>query len=295
MVARQFHVFRSTQMAKKKNAVLDEDDEELEAELRELEREKRELESQERGEALKEGAGSSDAASEDDAGSSRFQELYDTILQKTTRETKQHELPAHSALYHLTGTISSKEQAQLIPQVVNQWRLKNLPITIQVSHKLVHCVCKVGSPETALELLGDREKYGLTPGLSTMRRVVRSFVNGTVEAGEGADEGLEKLDRAFLTMALIPYYNLSAGDALVYAQLTRGSLAYGGDEGLRRATVTMDEYLLIDGERQEPLSRKAATEVVAVADQLSAAYKAQGNAAKSQELEKHIASWKTSL
>ncbi|KAK3827950.1 MAG: hypothetical protein J3Q66DRAFT_6596 [Benniella sp.] len=298
MIARQLHIFRPTLMASKvkRNAVVDEDDEEFEAELRELEIEKREQEALERGEALKDGEKSSESPStEESESASQFQELYSTILGKTTLEKQQHELPAHTALFHLIETVTTKEQAQLIPEVLRQWRQKNLPITIPVSHKLIHSVCKAGTPETALEMLGDREKYGLSPGLSTMRQVVRTFVRGVAEAGEGTDEALEKLDRAFLTMALIPYYNLAAGDVLVYAYLARGSLAYGGDEGFRRAMVTMDEYLLIDRERDQPLNRKAAAAMVVVAEQLSSAYKTKGEAERAQELEKHMVSWKNSL
>ncbi|KAF9951945.1 hypothetical protein BGZ65_005637 [Modicella reniformis] len=98
-----------------------------------------------------------------------------------------------------------------------------------------------------------------------------------------------------MTMALIPYYNLTASDVSVYTQLTRGSLAYGGEEGFRRASVTMNEYLLIDGERDKRLSRKTAIELTYVAEQLRDVYKTRGNGEKAQELERYIASWKSSL
>ncbi|KAG0038897.1 hypothetical protein BGZ82_010482 [Podila clonocystis] len=289
-IARQYHAFRPTQIALKgrKHALKDEDDAELEAELLELEREKRELEALERGEA-----GSSSSESQEE-NNSRFQELYNTLVAHTTPSTPKHELPRHSSLYHLAKTVSSVEQSQEIPTVVAQWRARGLPVTILVSDKLVHGVCKAGSPETALELLGDREKYALTPGQSTMRRVVRAFVR-QVSEDEGTEEGLAKLDGAFKAMALIPYYNLAADDASVYANLVRGSLLYGGEEGLRRASVTMDEFLLIDGEREAPLTKKRAAEVVAAAEKLAAAYEAKGQADKAEALKKPIAEWKKSL
>ncbi|KAF9336920.1 hypothetical protein BG006_006888 [Podila minutissima] len=289
-IARQYHAFRPTQIALKgrKHALKDEDDAELEAELLELEREKRELEALERGEA-----GSSSSESQEESNS-RFQELYDTLIAHTTPSTPKHELPRHSSLYHLAKAVSSVEQSQEIPTAVAQWRQSGLPITILVSDKLVRSVCKAGSPETALELLGDREKYALTPGQSTMRRVVRAFVRQVSEE-EGTEEGLAKLDGAFKAMALIPYYNLAADDASVYANLVRGSLLYGGEEGLRRASVTMDEFLLIDGEREAPLTKKRAAEVVAAAEKLTAAYEAEGQAEKAEALKKPIAEWKKSL
>ncbi|KAG0088704.1 hypothetical protein BGZ93_005166 [Podila epicladia] len=289
-IARQYHAFRPTQIALKgrKHALKDEDDAELEAELLELEREKRELEALERGE---EGSSSSESQEE---SHSRFQELYDTIIAHTTPSTPKHELPRHSSLYHLAKAVSSVEQSQEIPTAVAQWRQSGLPITILVSDKLVRSVCKAGSPETALELLGDREKYALTPGQSTMRRVVRAFVRQVSEE-EGTEEGLAKLDGAFKAMALIPYYNLAADDTSVYANLIRGSLLYGGEEGLRRASVTMDEFLLIDGEREAPLSKKRAAEVVTAAERLTAAYEAEGQTDKAEALKKPIAEWKKSL
>ncbi|KAI1297553.1 hypothetical protein EDD11_007098 [Mortierella claussenii] len=297
MVVRQYHAFRPTQIVSKgkKHAIMDEDDEELEAELRELEREKREQEALERGAVLDDSADSSESTS-DSSSSTQFQELYDTLLAKTTASTPPHELPRRTALYHLTKSVSTKEQAQSMPAVVRQWRLKELPISILMTSKLVHAVCKAGSPETAIELLGDREVYGLSPGQSTMRRVVRSFVKEVAAAGPETEEGLAKLDGAFKAMALIPYYNLAADDSSVYANLVRGSLIYGGEEGIRRAAVTMDEYLLINGEREEPLTRKRAAEVVAAAEQLNKAYAEKGTAAdKIQELEQHITVWKKSL
>ncbi|KAF9958518.1 hypothetical protein BGZ72_000269 [Mortierella alpina] len=294
LVARQYHAFRPTQIASKgkKHAILDEDDEELEAELQELEREKREQEALERGESTTEGADSSEQSSE---SSSQFQELYDSILDLTAPSRQQHELPRHSALYHLTKAVSTQEQAQQLPVLVKQWRQKQLPISFLLSDKIVHAVCKAHSPETALELLGDREAFALCPGQSTMRRVVRSFVKEIELAGQETEAALEKLDGAFKAMALIPYYNLAADDSSVYANLVRGSLVYGGEEGLRRASVTMDEYLLIDGEKESPLTRRRAAEVVAAAEKLSKAYEAKGDADKAKELEKHIAEWKKSL
>ncbi|KAF9378981.1 hypothetical protein CPC16_011013 [Podila verticillata] len=282
-VARQYHSFRPTQIALKgrKHALKDEDDAELEAELLELEREKRELEALERGEAA-----SSSSESSQEADNTRFQELYDTLITHTAPSTPQHELPRHSSLYHLAKAVSSVEQSQEIPPVVAQWRQRALPITMLVSDKLVHGVCKAGSPETALELLGDREKYALTPGQSTMRRVS--------EEGQ-TEEGLAKLDGAFKAMALIPYYSLAADDASVYANLVRGSLLYGGEEGLRRASITMDEFLLIDGEREAPLTKKRAAEVVAAAEKLAGAYEAEGQTEKAEALKKPIAEWKKSL
>ncbi|KAI8598721.1 hypothetical protein EDD21DRAFT_381710 [Dissophora ornata] len=271
---------------------MDEDDEELEAELRELEREKRELEALEHGETLEDGGESSKSES---ASASQFQELYDTILSHTSPSTPKHELPRHSALYHLAKAVSTKDQAELLPAIVKQWRQSSLPISVLVCDKLIRAVCKAGSPETAVELLGDRETYGLAPGQSAMRRAIRSFVKEVSAAGEGSEEALEMLDGAFKVMALIPYYNLAADDASVYANLIRGSLLYGGEEGLRRAAVTMDEYLLIDGEREKPLTRRRAAEVVAAAEQLSKAYETKGDSDKVQELQKHISEWKKSL
>lgn len=270
---------------------MDEDDEELEAELRELEREKREQEALERGETLD---GSAADGAEDNENATRFQETYDHLLEKTAPSSPQHELPRHSALLHLSNALSNPEQAQLIPQLVQQWCRRELPISVLLSDKLIKAVCKAGSPETALVLLGDRETYALSPGQGTMRRVVRSFVKEVAAAPESSEseEGLEKLDGAFKALALIPYYNLAADDSSIYANLVRGSLIYGGEEGLRRASVTMDEYLLIDGERETPLTRRRAAEVVAAAEQLIKAYEAKGNASKANELNSHVAQWK---
>ncbi|KAG0255329.1 hypothetical protein BG011_005192 [Mortierella polycephala] len=291
MMTRQYHAFRPTQIVSKgkKHAISDEDDEELEAELQELEKEKREQEALERGETQE---GDKDSSDEQ---SSEFQELYDSLLDRTSPSKKRHELPRHTTLFHLIQKISTAEQAQQLPPLVKQWRRKDLPITIFLSDKLIHAVCKAGSPETALELLGDREAYALTPGQSTMRRVVRSFVKDIAAGEKESEEALEKLDGAFRTLALIPYYNLAADDVSVYANLVRGSLLYGGEEGLRRASATMDEYLLIDGEREKPLTRKKAAEIVAAAELLSKEYEAKEQTDKAKELEKHVEVWRKSL
>ncbi|KAF9183102.1 hypothetical protein BGZ50_004436 [Haplosporangium sp. Z 11] len=293
MMARQYHAFHPTQIVSKgkKHAISDEDDEELEAELQELEREKREQEALERGETLKDVEDSSDEQS----GKSQFQKLYDPILEQTSPSKKRHELPRYTALFHLSRAISTADQAKQLPPLVKQWRQKGLPITINVVDNLLHAICKARSPETALELLGDREKYGLTPSQSAMRRVIRSFVKEIAAGEQGSEEGLEQLDGAFGVLALIPYYNLAADDAFVYADLVRGSLSYGGEEGLRRASVTMDEYLLIDGEREKPLTSRKARALVAAAGNLSKAYEANEQTDKAKELEKHVEVWKKSM
>ncbi|KAF9583568.1 hypothetical protein BGW38_009163 [Lunasporangiospora selenospora] len=290
LIARQYHALRPTQIvSKKKRAVLDEDDEELEAELLALEREKREQETLERGETANK---SEDGASDDEASLAQFQELYDTIYNKTQPATPKHELPRHSSLSKLISLISNAEQAEQIPALVTQWRNRQLPTEALESHRLIRALCKVGHPDIALTLLGDREKYNMHPNQASMRKIVRSFVNKVVPESE---EGLKELDGAFLTMAVAPYYNLQADDAYVYASLVKGSLAYGGEEGLRRATATMDEYLLIDGERDQPLTKKVASELVSAAESLSEAYQANDKAAKAKELDASTAVWKKAL
>ncbi|GJJ76104.1 hypothetical protein EMPS_08463 [Entomortierella parvispora] len=300
MIARQYHAFRPTDsvLKSKKHAIMDDDDEELEAELAALEQEKRELEALEKGETLQDNSNSEDSSSS--AASSQFQEKYDAILEKTQISTPVHQLPRHTALYHLLKTVTTADQAAALPELVQQWRQRKLPITPLISDKLIQAVChttKAQSPEIAIQLLGDREVYGLSPGQGTVRRVVRSFVRGVEDAvGAGNQElALEKLDGAFKTMALMPYYNLPADDFAVYSNLIRGSLALGSEEGQRRAEVTMDELLLINGEKEEPLTRKRAAEVVAAAEALHKVYEANGKQDKAEELNKAMAQWRKNL
>lgn len=276
---------------------MDDEDEELEAELAALELEKRELEALEKGEALQDN-NNEDASSS--ATSSQFQEKYDLLLETTQISTPVHQLPRHTALYHLLKTVTTADQAAALPALVQQWRQRGLPLTPLISDKLIKAVCHTTlaqSPEIAIQLLGDREVYGLTPGQATVRRVVRSFIQGVQDAvGAGNQElALEKLDGAFKTMALMPYYNLPADDVSVYSNLIRGSLALGSEEGQRRAEVTMDELLLIDGEKEEPLTRKRAAEVVAAAEALHKVYEANGNQDKAQALNKALDQWRKSL
>lgn len=283
----------------KKHAIMDEEDEELEAELAALELEKRELEALEKGVALDSGDSSDSDASA--LSSSQFQEQYDTILEHTQVSTPIHQLPRHTALYHLLSNVTTAEQASSLPALVKQWRQRDLPLTHLLTDKLIKSVShtrKAQSPEVAIELLGDREVYGLSPGQGTMRRVVRSFAQGVKDAIASGEEekALEKLDGAFKIMALMPYYNLPADDASVYANLIQGSLSLKNEEGQRRAEVTMDEFLLIESEREEKLTKKRAAEVVAAAEALNKVYETvEGKQDKVDELKKHIVQWKKSL
>ncbi|KAG0046384.1 hypothetical protein BGZ83_008438 [Gryganskiella cystojenkinii] len=301
LIARQYHAFRPTEsvLKSKKQAVMDDEDEELEAELAALEQEKRELEALEKGIPLDDNTDSDETSA---LSSSQFQEQYDSLLEHTQTTTPVHELPRHAALYHLLKNVTTAEQAQSLPALIKQWRQRDLPLTHLISDRLIRTVCKTDkahAPEVAIELLGDREIFGLSPGQKTMRRVVRSFVQGVKDAVAAGDEekGLEKLDGAFKIMALMPYYNLPADDTSVYANLIQGSLALKNEEGQRRAEITMDEFLLIESEREgEKLSRKRAAEVVAAAEGLVKAYETQeGKQDKAQELTKHIGQWKKSL
>ncbi|KAG0240347.1 hypothetical protein BGW41_007060 [Actinomortierella wolfii] len=278
---------------KKKRMIIDEDDEELAAELAELEREKQEAEGL--ATASKQTTESTiDSTDNQEA----YQELRDTILEKTHVSAAQHELPRHTALHHLIRMIQTPEQAQELPTVVAQWRSKQLPLTVPLSNRIVKTLVVQGQPELALEMLGDRERYGLHPGQEALRKVCKAFAKGVTPGagaaeGEESNESLERLDNAFKLLALIPHYeSLKSGDAGLYAPLIRGSLVYGGEEGFRRAHVTFEEFSLLDAERSqdEELPSSIATQLVGAAKELQKAYEARPeyteNAKKAEELVK---------
>ncbi|KAF9158570.1 hypothetical protein DFQ26_007461 [Actinomortierella ambigua] len=289
---RQYHAFRPSSTAwKKKRMVIDEDDEELAAELAELEREKQEAQ------GLATSQSSASESTIDGANSEEaYQKLRDTILQKTRQDAAVHEYPRHTALHHLVRMVQTPEQAQELPTVVAQWRSKQLPLSVLLSNRIIKTCVAQGHPEISLEMLGNREKYGLQPGQSAFRKVCTAFAKsvtpgaGAEESGE-SNESLEKLDSAFKLLALIPHYDsLMAGDAGLYAPLIRGSLVYGGEEGFRRAHVTFEEYSLVDAERaqDEELPSSIASQLVGAAKELQKAYESRpdysNNAKKAGEL-----------
>ncbi|KAF9977727.1 hypothetical protein BGZ73_005090 [Actinomortierella ambigua] len=289
---RQYHAFRPSSTAwKKKRMVIDEDDEELAAELAELEREKQEAE----GLATSQ-SGASDSTIDSADNEEAYQELRDSILEKTRENAPEHKSPRHTALYHLLRMIRTPEQAQELPTIVAQWRSKQLPLTVLLSNRIIKVCVAQGQPEVALEMMGNREKYGLQLGQSAIRNVCKAFAKG-VTPGAGAEESgesnesLEKLDNAFKLLALAPHYeSLTSGDAGLYAPLIRGSLVYGGEEGFRRAHVTFEEFSLLDTERaqDEKLPSSIASQLVGAAKELQKAYESRpdyaDNAKKTGEL-----------
>lgn len=204
--------------------LLDEDD----PELLEAERQ-RQLEAEL---AAKASTSPSPSSTKDDS----FAAFYEALLNETRNPKELHVLPKHSRLNNLLHHVKTAEQAEMLPILIEQWRNKRLPITPYTSTTLIHVCCAVKRADVAYTLLGERQRFGLLP-------VTKDFETTIATLCEQGD-----LDKAFITLAMVPLYDLKRTGAM-YQSLLDGCLAAPHAEGeeendhIRKAAMTAEELV----------------------------------------------------
>ncbi|KAI7860450.1 hypothetical protein BDC45DRAFT_494455 [Circinella umbellata] len=127
-------------------------------------------------------------------------------------------MPKHSRLNNLVHHIDAGDQAEKLPALVEQWRNKRLPITAFTSSKLIEACCKTGRGDIAYTLLGERQRYGLLPTQEDFEKTIATL----------STQG--EMDKAFVTLAMVPLYNESKTTGKMYASLVDGCLNVKSEE-----------------------------------------------------------------
>ncbi|CAH1764064.1 2_t:CDS:2 [Entrophospora sp. SA101] len=103
----------------------------------------------------------------------------ETLIKNTRSITPLHKIPKHNSLNNLICKIANREEAQLLPSLISQWRRCLLPITFQTTKLLFNCLCdeKIGGEDVMFKMLADRKKYGLLPDVEGFRLLMLRYSN----------------------------------------------------------------------------------------------------------------------
>ncbi|KAI9270390.1 hypothetical protein BDA99DRAFT_602712 [Phascolomyces articulosus] len=148
-----------------------------------------------------------------------FNSLYEALVAETKDPKDLHQMPKQSRLNNLVHHIDAADQAEKLPTLVEQWRNKRLPVTPFTSSKLIEACCKTGRGDVAYTLLGERQRYGLLPTQDDFEKTIAALS----KQGE--------MDKAFITLAMVPLYDRSQPTGKMYALLVDGCLAAEADDG----------------------------------------------------------------
>ena len=152
------------------------------------------------------------------SGNSIFESLYDALDAETKDSKDLHNMPKQSRLNNLVHHIETADQAEKLPTLVEQWRNKRLPVTAFTSSKLIESCCKTGRGDVAYTLLGERHRYGLLPTQDDFEKTIATL----------STQG--EMDKAFVTLAMVPLYNESKTTGKMYASLVDGCLNVNSEE-----------------------------------------------------------------
>ncbi|RHZ69202.1 hypothetical protein Glove_287g9 [Diversispora epigaea] len=158
---------------------------------------------------------------------SKFEKYYSELQEKLPWELPLNIMPRQTRLNNLIFVTTNRDQANLLVQVVAQWRRRLLPITAITTRVLIKRLIMptIDSYDLALEMLGDRSKYALKPNREIFRNLMLSIANRIIEGKNEKSELLLKvLDDLYKTFGLMTYYGSSPYDVHLYIILISASL-----------------------------------------------------------------------
>ncbi|KAF0501348.1 hypothetical protein F8M41_020033 [Gigaspora margarita] len=174
-----------------------------------------------------------------------FHDLYTYINQHTQLSTPSHELPRHTRLNNLIYQTTTRAEAELLCELVAQWRRKLLPITLTISRFLIKKLCEVDAHHLAFNMLADRSKYALKPNIEMFRWIMLAYANEVTKLFEDTtriikseDKNEDKsenksedksdvelvLDDLYKTFGLMPYYDVPQFDVHLYTIMLSSSI-----------------------------------------------------------------------
>lgn len=204
------------------------------------------------------------------SGNEAFDSLYEEIQRDTANPKEKHILPKHSRLNNLLHHVSNAEQVEKLPNLIEQWRNKLLPITETTSHKAIDACCRTGRGDVAFTLLGERQKYGLLPDVNDFEKTIKILC-----------EQQSDLDKAFLTLAMVPLYKQTRTGAM-YASLLESCVKA---EETEKAALTAEEF--VTSQPQDITNRADAKDALANVAKVLAE---QGEQDKAQSIQEFITS-----
>ncbi|KAI9495424.1 hypothetical protein BDB00DRAFT_786479 [Zychaea mexicana] len=186
-------------------------------------------------------------------GDESFSNLYDALLVETQDPKDLHNIPKHSRLNNLIHHINEPEQVEKMPLLIEQWRNKLLPVTEYTTKKLLDTCAQTLRGDIAYTLLGDRQRYGLLPTVGDFEKTIEAL--GTQS----------EMDKAFITLAMVPLYNFSRTGSM-YASLVNGCMATDTateNEKVLEDALSAAEELVLDDKIENKADAKDSLEKLA--------------------------------
>lgn len=177
-----------------------------------------------------------------------FDTLYEALLAETKDPKDMHVIPKHSRLNNLIHHTTTAEQVEQLPVLVEQWRNKLLPVTPYTSSNLIDVCCRTNRGDVAYTLLGERQRYGLLPTKTDFEKTIATLATND-------------LDKAFITLAMVPLYAHTRTGAM-YNSLLEGCLANAEEDSLEKAVLTAEE-LVSSQEIENKVDAKSALDKLA--------------------------------
>ncbi|CAG8567672.1 5044_t:CDS:2 [Paraglomus brasilianum] len=177
--------------------------------------------------------------------SEKFYKFYNDIISKLNPKTFLAFPLAHSSLNGLIYHVLTLQEAALIPEVIERWRLYRLPINVVTTRLLVRRLLEIEALETLFDILADRAKYSQFPSYKDFRRLMAAFASniGKTDGSQSIEEDMAMLDNVFKTFGLMTYYDLSHFDPHSYAILILASMKIDTEDAWKRADVSTQELM----------------------------------------------------
>ncbi|KAJ3009056.1 hypothetical protein HKX48_008192 [Thoreauomyces humboldtii] len=170
-----------------------------------------------------------DAAAIPAGATQKCHQLFTTLTDALNRSIARPE-----SLRLLSYTVTSPADADLFRQALKRWRMAKMQQDTTDNLLFLDTLVRVRAWEPLLEMLCDRPAYRVLPA----RDHVEALVEGL--RVDVKPEDLETLDKVFKGFAVSLYFDIVPGENL-YASVVLACLECGGEEGSRRALVTVKE------------------------------------------------------
>ncbi|CAG8664996.1 13029_t:CDS:1 [Cetraspora pellucida] len=168
-------------------------------------------------------------------------------------------MPRHTRLNSLIYHTTTRAEAELLREIVAQWRRKLLPITLVTSRLLIKKLCEIDAHHLVFDMLADRSKYALKPNVEMFRWIMLAYANEVVKLVEDTtriikseDKSEDKsdvelvLDDLYRTFGLMPYYDVPQFDVHLYTIMLSASIKLESwqlvDEVARELIDHLGEY-----------------------------------------------------
>ncbi|KAJ9056384.1 hypothetical protein DSO57_1033563 [Entomophthora muscae] len=195
-----------------------------------------------------------------------FFTMYAAVMDAMAPETFVKKSFSTCELTELTSKIQTREELQLMPELLERWRRRNLVYSEDPSKKLFLLAQAFRAPDVAFRMVADRHLYGLAPRTVEMNRLLKMYaregphlISGSTELSEIEPWG----EKMVMTYGLMQYYKCvpdqTTADVLISALLKSPLGSYWGVR-ITKLARELSEFDLIFSDRTLALLAKCRSE-----------------------------------